>query len=43
MPLCSEILAVSDDELYNRLVELRKQGAENVLKKDSEVMAKLGL
>lgn len=41
--LCAEILAVSDDELYNRLVELRKQGAENVLKKDSEVMAKLGL
>lgn len=31
--LCAEILAVSDDELYNRLVELRKQGAENVLKK----------
>ncbi len=41
--LCAEILAVSDDELYQRLVELRKQGAENVLKKDSEVMAKLGL
>ena len=41
--LCAEILAVSDDELYNRLVELRKQGAEDVLKKDSEVMAKLGL
>ena len=41
--LCAEILAVSDDELYNRLVELRKQGAENVLKKDSEVMATLGL
>ena len=41
--LCAEILAVSDDELYNRLVELRKQGAENVLEKDSEVMAKLGL
>ena len=41
--LCAEILAVSDDELYNRLVELRKQGAENVLKKDAEVMAKLGL
>lgn len=41
--LCAEILAVSDDELYNRLVELRKQGAENVLKKDPEVMAKLGL
>lgn len=41
--LCAEILAVSDDELYNRLVELKKQGAENVLKKDSEVMAKLGL
>ncbi len=41
--LCAEILAVSDDELYNRLVELRKQGAENVLKKDADVMAKLGL
>ena len=24
--LCAEILAVSDDELYNRLVELRKAG-----------------
>ncbi len=41
--LCAEILAVSDDELYQRLVELRKQGAEKVLKKDSEVMSKLGL
>ncbi len=41
--LCAEILAVSDDELYQRLVELRKQGAENVLKKDADVMAKLGL
>lgn len=41
--LCAEILAVSDDELYNRLVELRAKGAENVLKKDSEVMSKLGL
>lgn len=41
--LCAEILAVSDDELYQRLVDLRAQGAANVLKKDAEVMAKLGL
>jgi phosphoribosylaminoimidazole carboxylase, catalytic subunit len=41
--LCAEILAVSDDELYQRLVDLRAQGAENVLKKDAEVMEKLGL
>lgn len=41
--LCAEILAVSDDELYQRLVDLRKQGAENVLKKDAEVASRLGL
>lgn len=41
--LCAQILAVSDDELYQRLVDLRAQGAANVLKKDAEVMAKLGL
>lgn len=41
--LCAEILAVSDDELYARLVELRAQGSANVLKKDAEVMARLGL
>lgn len=41
--LCAQILAVSDDELYQRLVDLRAEGAQKVLKKDSEVMAKLGL
>ncbi len=39
--LCAQILAVSDDELYQKLVELRKQGAENVLKKDAEVASRL--
>lgn len=41
--LCAQILAVSDDELYKKLVDLRAKGAENVLKKDAEVMEKLGL
>lgn len=41
--LCAEILAVSDDELYAKLADLRAKGAEKVLKKDSEVMGMLGL
>ena len=39
--LCAEILAVSDDALAKKLDEKRRRDAENVLRKDAELAAKL--
>ncbi len=39
--LCAEILAVSDDVLAKKLDEKRRRDAENVLRKDAELAAKL--
>ena len=39
--LCAEILAVSDDALAKKLDEKRRCDAENVLRKDAELAAKL--
>ena len=39
--LCTEILAVSDDALAKKLDEKRRRDAENVLRKDAELAAKL--
>jgi 5-(carboxyamino)imidazole ribonucleotide mutase len=38
--LAAEILAVSDGELYERLVEIRKQGTDKVLLKNAQIEAK---
>ena len=39
--LACEILALSDEALYERLVSLRRQGKENVLEKDAGIMQRL--
>ncbi|MBQ5987585.1 MAG: 5-(carboxyamino)imidazole ribonucleotide mutase [Clostridia bacterium] len=39
--LCAEILAVSDDALAKKLDEKRRRDAENVLRKDAELAARL--